>query len=117
MKLITALSNTSLLESNTRVTGLTPSFLAIVMTSALWLLPAISHAETVRIPVGQQGAEQEVSKPRLGMDMNTVEKQFGAPQQRSGPTGEPPITRWQYTDFTVYFEGRTVIHAVATVEP
>ena len=30
------------------------------------------------------------------------------------PSGKPPITRWDYDGFSVYFEHQHVIHAVAT---
>lgn len=50
--------------------------------------------------------------PRQGMRMNQVEASFGEPLVRSAPVGEPPITRWRYDGFTVYFERDRVLHAV-----
>jgi hypothetical protein len=44
--------------------------------------------------------------------MATVEAQFGAPTERRGAIGEPPISRWEYPGFTVFFEHQLVIHAV-----
>jgi hypothetical protein len=36
-----------------------------------------------------------------------------ARSQRIAAVGEPPISRWVYPQFVVYFEGSYVIHAVA----
>lgn len=57
-----------------------------------------------------QGAAQ--TGPARGMSMDSVEARFGTPINRMAAVGEPPITRWEYADFTVYFEYRFVIHAV-----
>lgn len=37
-----------------------------------------------------------------------------APAERFAAVGQPPITRWVYPDFVVFFEYSHVIHAVAT---
>lgn len=50
--------------------------------------------------------------PQRGLAMERVEKSWGAPTDRIVPVGEPPIARWIYDDFTVYFEHQNVIHAV-----
>ncbi|MGE0115191.1 MAG: hypothetical protein AB7T07_09960 [Steroidobacteraceae bacterium] len=50
--------------------------------------------------------------PARGVNMNKVEAQFGAPTQRSAAIGKPPITRWDYPGFSVYFEYQHVIHSV-----
>lgn len=52
--------------------------------------------------------------PTRGMTTDQVLQRFGTPLRRVAPVGEPPITRWQYDGMTVYFEGRHVIHSVAT---
>lgn len=50
--------------------------------------------------------------PSRGMSMQQVEKRHGAPVSRRTPVGDPPITRWEYDEFIVYFEYRHVIHSV-----
>ncbi|MEW6765980.1 MAG: phosphodiesterase [Pseudomonadota bacterium] len=50
--------------------------------------------------------------PERGQSMNSVLKHYGEPQQRIAPVGRPPITRWVYPEFTVYFEHRHTIHSV-----
>ena len=89
------------------------------------ILPAViavvfacgSHAfaEEIRIPLGQQNLTPEwrAQQPERGMTKSQVEANYGAPDSRQGPNGTPPIYYWEYADFTVYFEGDYVIHAVS----
>ncbi len=44
--------------------------------------------------------------------MHQVENQFGQPQKRYPTVGKPPITRWDYPSFSVFFEYNRVVHAV-----
>jgi hypothetical protein len=53
------------------------------------------------------------SRPMRGMSMERVEASFGAPTLRHGAVGAPPIARWDYPGFVVYFEYQFVIHSVA----
>lgn len=53
-------------------------------------------------------------QPARGALMKTVEKQFGAPATRHPTVGKPPITRWDYPGFSVFFEGDRVIDSVVT---
>ncbi len=52
-------------------------------------------------------------RPDRGMSMDRVEAAFGAPSRRTAPVGDPPISRWEYPGFVVFFEHSKVIHAVA----
>lgn len=56
--------------------------------------------------------ESGVLRPTQGMSMMEVEQKFGMPEQKFAAVGEPPITRWQYANFIVYFEHNSVIHSV-----
>ena len=55
--------------------------------------------------------------PTRGTSMAQVESQYGAPVERFAAVGQPPITRWVYPTFVVYFEYEHVVHAVATARP
>lgn len=55
-----------------------------------------------------------VERPARGVTMAAVEAKFGVPQTRRAAVGTPPITRWDYAGFSVFFEGERVIDAVAT---
>jgi hypothetical protein len=52
-------------------------------------------------------------KPSRGMTQARVEASYGTPESRRSPVGDPPISRWDYQDFVVYFEYDKVIHAVS----
>lgn len=51
-------------------------------------------------------------RPARGTSMERVEEQFGPPANRIPAVGDPPIARWEYPNFVVYFEYQYVIHAV-----
>jgi hypothetical protein len=70
-------------------------------------------ANEVAVPVGQQGSAYEnEARPRSGMSKDQVSAQFGAPGEMVAAIGEPPISRWVYDHYTVYFENNQVIHSV-----
>lgn len=50
--------------------------------------------------------------PVNGLSRAEVEQRFGAPTERRSPVGNPPITRWVYDGFSVYFEYDLVIESV-----
>lgn len=52
--------------------------------------------------------------PTRGMDMANVRNVFGEPGQEHGPVGDPPITRWDYNGYSVFFEHDKVLHTVVT---
>jgi hypothetical protein len=50
--------------------------------------------------------------PENGLSKADVEAKFGEPASRHAPVGDPPITRWDYTGWSVYFEYDTVLFTV-----
>jgi hypothetical protein len=46
------------------------------------------------------------------MTQDRVQATYGTPQSRQAAVGDPPISRWEYPKFVVYFEYDRVIHAV-----
>ena len=81
-------------------------FIAIAVAS---LCLGTSLVQAQNAAPGQAAAEH----PARGMTMSRVESAFGAPSNRLSAVGQPPITRWQYPGFIVYFEHQHVIHTVA----
>ncbi len=74
---------------------------------------AASQSGKLTIPVGSQGGAHRADElPAKGLTRSDVQARHGAPQRRATPVGNPPISRWHYPTFTVYFEGDTVIHSV-----
>ena len=63
------------------------------------------------ISIGDQGDDNMVL-PQRGSTMSTVIRDYGEPEEKYAPVGEPPITRWRYNSFTVVFEHSHVIHVV-----
>ena len=59
-----------------------------------------------------QAATANVNAPRNNMTQTAVRKAFGDPQVEIPAVGNPPISRWRYADFVVYFERDRVIISV-----
>jgi hypothetical protein len=74
----------------------------------------LAAADTVVVGDQVVVRESNTATPARGMTMSAVEKKFGQPADRHPTVGQPPITRWDYQGFSVFFERDRVIHAVAT---
>ncbi|HHH36590.1 MAG TPA: hypothetical protein ENK48_07160 [Gammaproteobacteria bacterium] len=94
----------------------------LILLSSLIALPllAAEKSETKEAPAGGGSAtarpDHGIEMPARGMSMRQVEKKFGKPLKVLPPTGptsklRPPITRWVYPDYIVYFERDLVIHS------
>ena len=75
-------------------------------------------AETIVVNDQVQVRESQAG-PKRGSTMSEVEKRFGAPVTRHPAVGgssphQPPITRWDYNGFSVFFERDRVVDTVAT---
>lgn len=85
-------------------------------------VPATSSASPAATAVSTPSAAP-VTMPTRGMLMSQVEKQFGAPEQKlsavpdPGTKLHPPITRWVYPQYVVYFEYNYVVHSVLKSQP
>jgi hypothetical protein len=73
---------------------------------------AAAHADELQM-TGPSGTPGRAGVPTRGVTMAQVEQQYGAPAERIAAVGQPPISRWVYPSFVVYFERNLVIHAVA----
>jgi hypothetical protein len=75
-------------------------------------------ADTLTIPLGDQGAEIDSRNlPQLGQSKRSVLERFGLADEEHKPVGQPPITRWDYREFSVYFEYDHVINSVRHHRP
>jgi hypothetical protein len=70
------------------------------------------RAETIAVENGIAVKESDVATPARGMSMDQVATKFGAPVSKTPAVGKPPISRWEYPGFVVYFEHEHVIHSV-----
>lgn len=85
--------------------------LPVMLATALFTTAA-AQADTLTIPLGQQAAGQQQSLPQRGTSTSQVQRQHGEPVTRHAAVGQPPITRWDYAGFSVYFEYDHVVHSV-----
>jgi hypothetical protein len=83
----------------------------ILLLAAL-LANGIAAAEVVAVDNGIAVKDSDVATPARGMSMDQVSSKFGAPASKVAAVGNPPITRWEYPGFIVYFEHDHVIHSV-----
>ena len=75
-------------------------------------IAAGAAAETTVVDGHVQLAQSSISRPERGNTMHDVEAKFGSPARRYAAVGKPPITRWDYPSFSVYFEYSRVVHSV-----
>ena len=81
-----------------------------VLSLVLLSLGGVALAQQTQIPGGASATDD--SRPTRGMSEASVEARFGAPVNKVPAVGEPPISRWEYPGFIVYFEYDLVIHTV-----
>lgn len=84
-----------------------------------WMLALVLFAGGAQAPLAAEtllidrvARSKATVLPRQNTSMSEVEAQYGAPKEKRPAVGQPPISRWVYPAFTVYFEGDRVINAV-----
>ena len=90
----------------------------LAATIGLTLAP-IARADVLDVP---EPAAAAGNLPQRGTSQAAVLNQFGSPLTRHEPAGggspqQPPITRWDYDGFSVFFENNTVIDVVVKDAP
>ena len=83
----------------------------IIIALAYSLILSPVSADTLSIPGHGESGQIQIL-PKRGISMEAVLEEFGEPDQRYGPIGEPPISEWVYGSFRVYFEDQTVLHTI-----
>ena len=96
-----------------------PITLSLALVAGIALYSPMAVSDTLLVDRVQ--AERGAALPSRGTSMAQVEARFGAPLRKypaiAGPNDHednPPITRWAYPNFIVYFEHSHVIDAVLT---
>jgi hypothetical protein len=82
-----------------RILGLTTLFLSFSATADTLLIERAAQAKMANVP-------------KKGMTMAQVEAKFGEPSEKVAAVGKPPISKWIYPLYTVYFEYKHVINSV-----
>ena len=92
----------------------TPS-LVTLLTATFGLAGALSSAALFAQEQPQASntvATSAPATPARGSTMENVRSKFGAPSQEQPAVGTPPITRWEYPGYVVFFENDRVLHTV-----
>ena len=83
-----------------------------------------TRGTVLEMPAASDAAGQASSPPSArpdtpprGMTKSRVLARYGKPVSQSGPVGQPPISRWDYPDYRLYFEYDHVLHAVIPDHP
>lgn len=76
-----------------------PVFFCLSAQADVLLIEQVRQAGRMHLPVN-------------GQTMDEVEDAFGAPTQKHGAVGDPPIARWDYEKWNVYFEYDRVLFTV-----
>ena len=85
--------------------------LSVISTAFFGLLTAGSLAADVLLIEEVRQAER-MELPVNGMKQSEVRDRFGTPVKEDAPVGDPPITRWDYNGYSVYFEYDLVLFTV-----
>jgi hypothetical protein len=89
----------------------------LTLPAVLALLAPAHPAVADTLLIQRTEAASHANLPKRGASMAAVEAAFGAPSAQHAPVGggsvhTPPITRWDYPTFSVYFENSHVVNAV-----
>ena len=71
------------------------------------------NAQVVKTPGSNAQVIRNSTMPHRGLSKVQVESRFGQPSSKEGPVGNPAIYRWNYNNYSVFFENNLVIHSVA----
>ena len=88
--------------------------LRLLLLTGLILMASAAQADVLLIEsIAKEPPNSEAGllRPTNGMSMDAVTARFGEPAEKIPAVGDPPITRWNYDKFTVYFEHNLVIHS------
>jgi len=83
------------------------TFVALLITTASSMTAA---ADVLLIEEVERAKAMQL--PGNGLNQQQVAQAWGEPLQRHAAVGDPPITRWRYDSYSVYFEYDRVISAV-----
>ena len=90
----------------------------IVLAFMLTLALQTVNADVLLIEEVRQSGRMKL--PVNGQDKATVESKFGTPLEKQPAVGDPPISNWKYSTYSVYFEHDlvlfTVLHPGAVIE-
>ena len=90
---------------------MTRMVLALLITIIMTLVPfGTAIADVLLIEEVRQSDRMEL--PDNGLSTAEVKARFGDPVNTHNAVGDPPITRWDYSGWSVYFEYDLVLFTV-----
>ena len=106
----------------------------LLVAMGVFAVCSTAHADTLAMPQTAEEATQTITTeipaaapitiklPSKGSEMRAVVKEFGEPKMKfpavgGGQPRQPPITRWDYEGFSVFFEHSHVVDAVIPDQP
>jgi len=90
---------------------MTRTVLALVLAIlAGFSVSGVLFADVLLIEEVRQAGNMDV--PVNGMTTGEVRARYGEPATAHAPVGDPPITRWDYGQWSVYFEYDIVLFTV-----
>lgn len=92
----------------------------LTLAACLSLTACAAGADTLLIDAISKAPPNDPSgmpRPSNGQTMKMVLARYGEPRERMSPVGNPPITRWVYDGYTVYFEDDKVINSAVHLAP
>jgi len=87
----------------------------LVLITVLLVMPPLAMGDTLLLDAIAETPDNTavgILRPTRGQSMEQVYSKYGQAQQEMPAVGKPPITRWIYEKFTVYFEHNRVIETV-----
>ena len=89
----------------------------LTLPAVLALLAPAHQAAADTLLIQRAQAASHANLPKRGASMASVEAAYGAPAMKheavgGGSAHTPPITRWDYPTFSVYFENSHVVNSV-----
>lgn len=102
-----------------------PTTKIALLSCCILALGFAAQADDIVVPADAPAASTApapASLPAKGQTMGEVTKRFGQPQAKHPPAGgdspkHPPITRWDYAGFSVFFEHQHVVDSVVPGHP
>lgn len=82
----------------------------IVFIAFLMVLSAPAQADVLIIDEVRQVERMDL--PKNGQTKQAIEARFGSPANKQGAVGDPPISRWDFDQYSVYFEYDLVLYSV-----
>ncbi|MEM7054357.1 MAG: hypothetical protein AAF446_07385 [Pseudomonadota bacterium] len=83
-----------------------------LLSAACILLLMIGSAKADVLLIDEVRERMLRDLPGNGLSQAEVEQRYGTPLERRNPVGDPPITRWVYDDYSVFFEYDLVLESV-----